>query len=354
MIIKNIKLSNFRNYDNLKLELSEGVNIFYGDNAQGKTNIIESIFMGAIGKSFRTNKDNQIIKFGEEKAIIDIDYINSERDGNIYIEIGEKKRVNVNGIPIKKLSEILGKIYVVLFTPDDIDILKGAPANRRKFLNIMISQLRPLYMHILNEYVKTMNQRNSYLKQIKFENKDEELLDIWDIKLSEYGMKIYNYRKEFIDKLAEKIINIHSKITNNNENISIKYNFECNNQEGYYKKLIKNRKMDIQKGNTSFGIHKDDFFVTINNKLINYYGSQGQHRTAILSLKIAELQIIYEEVGEYPILLLDDFMSELDEKRRNNLLENINNNQIIITCTDKNNFENVKSKLYKVSNGKII
>lgn len=354
MIIKNIKLINFRNYNNLDLELNNGINIFYGNNAQGKTNIIESIFLSAIGKSFRTNKDSELIKFGEKNAIIDIDYINSDREGNIKIDIGEKKKVKVNDIPIKRLSEVLGKVYVVLFTPDDINILKSSPSSRRKFLNIMISQLRPIYMFTLNEYLKAMNQRNAYLKQIKFENRAEDMLDIWDMKLAELGMKIYLYRKEFIDKISNKIQEIHSKITDNNEKITINYNFECKNKNEYYEMLKKYRKMDIQKGSTNFGVHRDDFSVSINDNLISSYGSQGQHRTAILSLKISELQIIYDEVGEYPILLLDDFMSELDNKRRTNLLENINNNQVIITCTDKSFFEGINSKLYNVSDGKII
>ena len=354
MIVKQIKLKDFRNYDNLDLKLDRGINIFYGNNAQGKTNIIEAIFMSAIGKSFRTNKDSELIQFGKNSALIDINYENSDREGKINIEISDKKRVKINDIPLKKLSEILGKIYVVLFTPDDINILKGSPSNRRKFLNIMISQLRPLYMFALSEYTNAMNQRNSYLKQIKLENRAEDMLDIWDVKLAELGMKIYSYRKEFIEKISEKIQNVHSKITNNNEKIEIAYNFECKNKQEYIENLRKNRKIDIIKGITSYGVHRDDFYININNNLISAYGSQGQHRTAILSLKISELQIIYDEVGEYPILLLDDFMSELDNERRINLLENINNNQVIITCTDKNFFKGIKSKLYNVQNGKII
>lgn len=354
MIIKNIKLKNFRNYDELDLNLDKGVNIFYGDNAQGKTNIIEAIFISAIGKSFRTNKDSELIKLAESCAQINVDFVNSDREGNIKIEINDKKKVKFNDVPLKKLSEILGKIYVVLFTPDDINILKGSPAGRRKFLNIMISQLRPNYMFALSEYVKTMNQRNMYLKQIKFENKPEDMLDIWDTKLAELGMKVYLYRKEFIEKISNKIHDIHSNITNNKEKIEIFYNFECGSKEEYFEKLRRMRKIDIQKCATNYGIHRDDFSIKINDNLISSFGSQGQHRTAILSLKISELQIIYEEMGEYPILLLDDFMSELDKERRKNLLDNIDNNQIIITCTDKSFFSEINSKLYNVSKGKII
>lgn len=354
MIIKNVKLNNFRNYDELNLSLDKGVNIFYGDNAQGKTNIIEAIFMSAIGKSFRTNKDSELIKLGESFAQISVDFVNSDREGNIKIEINDKKKVKFNDIPLKKLSEILGKIYVVLFTPDDINILKGSPALRRRFLNIMISQLRPNYMFALSEYVKTMNQRNIYLKQIKFENKPEDMLDIWDTKLADLGMRVFLYRKEFIEKISKKISDIHSSITNNKEKIEIFYNFDCESKNKYFEKLRLMRKNDIQRCSTNYGIHRDDFSIKINDNMISSFGSQGQHRTAILSLKIAELKIIYDEMGEKPILLLDDFMSELDKERRKNLLENIDNNQIIITCTDNSFFSEIDSKLYNVSKGKII
>ena len=223
MWIKDIKLINFRNYNCQKIKLHENINVFYGQNAQGKTNIIESIFMSSIGKSFRTNKEKELIKFNEEKAMVEINFQKTDRNGNIKIEIGEKKQVYLNGIKLKKLSELLGNINIVIFTPDDINILKGGPQNRRKFLDIMISQLRPNYMHLLSLYSKTMEQRNNYLKQIKLENKDENLLDIWDEKLIDYGMKIYEYRKEFIEKLQNKIENIHKEITDEKEEIEIKY-----------------------------------------------------------------------------------------------------------------------------------
>ena len=193
MLITNLKIENFRNYNELNLNLNNKINIFYGNNAQGKTNIIESIFLCSIGKSFRTNKEKELIKFNEEKTSVEINFKKSDREGNIKIEIGEKKQVYLNGIKIKKLSELLGNINIVIFTPDDINILKGGPQNRRKFLDIMISQLRPNYMHVLSLYNKTLEQRNNYLKQIKLEKKDENLLDIWDEKLIEYGLKIYEY-----------------------------------------------------------------------------------------------------------------------------------------------------------------
>ena len=354
MWIKNIKLINFRNYDYQEIKLHENINVFYGQNAQGKTNIIESIFLSSIGKSFRTNKEKELIKFNKEKTLVEINFQKSDREGNIKIEIAEKKQVNLNGIKLKKLSELLGNINIVIFTPDDINILKGGPQNRRKFLDIMISQLRPNYMHLLSLYSKTMEQRNNYLKQIKLENKDENLLDIWDEKLIDYGMKIYEYRKEFIEKLQNKIENIHKEITDEKEEIEIKYFSDATTRQNFINELKSRRKLDIIKGFTTKGIHRDDFVIYINKKELSTYGSQGQHRTAILSLKLSELNVIYDDIGEYPILLLDDFMSELDSNRRKSLLENIKETQVIITCTDKLDIENLNFLEYNVKDGKII
>ena len=354
MWIKKIKINNFRNYDKEEINLEKNINIFYGENAQGKTNIIEAIFLCSLGKSFRAKKDNEMIKLNKENAIVEIEYEKSDRDGKIKIEIGNKKNIYLNGIKIKKLSELLGNLNVVIFTPDDINILKGGPQNRRRFLDIMISQLRPNYMHILNLYLKTIEQRNKYLRQIKEEHKDENLLEIWDEKLAEYAIKIYEYRKEFIEKIIKKINIIHKNITNGEEQIELEYITECDNKEKYLQLLKERRKLDIIKGFTTKGIHRDDFVIYINKKEIKIFGSQGQNRTAMLSLKLAELQVIYDEIGEYPILLLDDFMSELDRTRRKNFLENIEGTQVIITGTEKLDIENLKYLEYNVSNGKVL
>ena len=354
MWIKKIKIKNFRNYEKEEINLEKNINIFYGQNAQGKSNIIESIFLCSLGKSFRAKKDNEMIKLNEQNAMVEIEYEKSDREGKIKIEIGNKKNIYLNGIKIKKLSELLGNLNIVIFTPDDINILKGGPQNRRRFLDIMISQLRPNYMHILNLYIKTMEQRNIYLRQIKEEHKDENLLDIWDEKLSEYAIKIYEYRKEFIKKIIKKLDIIHKNITNNAEQIELDYITECDSKEKYLKLLKERRKLDIIKGFTTKGVHRDDFMIYINKKDIKIFGSQGQNRTAMLSLKLAELQVIYDEIGEYPILLLDDFMSELDKTRRKNFLENIEGTQVIITGTEKLDIENLEYLEYNVSNGKVL
>ena len=354
MWINKIKIKNFRNYEEEEINLEKNVNIFYGENAQGKTNIIEAIFLCSMGKSFRAKKDKEMIKLDKENALIEIEYQKSDRDGKIKIELANKKTVYVNGIKIKKLSELLGNIHIVIFTPDDINILKGGPQNRRRFLDIMISQLKPNYMHNLNLYLKTLEQRNNYLRQIKEEGKDESLLEIWDEKLAEYAYNVSSYRNYFIEKIKNKIKNIHNEITDYKEDIDIEYITECLDKNKFLELLKQRRKLDIIKGFTTKGVHRDDFMIYINKKELDIYGSQGQHRTAILSLKLSELNIINEEIGEYPILLLDDFMSELDQKRRNHFLEKIENTQVIITCTDKIDVENKNILIYNVKDGKVL
>ena len=353
MLITSLKLQNYRNYKELKIDFNKDINIIYGDNAQGKTNILEAIFVTSIGKSFRTSKDKELIKIGEDYSKIEVEFSKSDRDGSIKIDLSDKKNVFVNGVKIKKLSELLGNMNIVIFTPDDINILKDGPAKRRRFLDIFISQLRPNYVYCLNMYLKALEQRNNYLKQIKFENKSEEFLEIWDEKIAEYAEKVFIYRFEFMKKLKDKIKSVHNIITENNENIEIEYVTDFDNKENYLKKIKNNRKLDISKGYTSKGVHRDDFNIYINNNLVNIYGSQGQHRTAILSLKMSELKIIYDEIGENPILLLDDFMSELDEKRRTNFLNNIKDTQVLITCTDKFELEKNNFNVYNVKNGTI-
>lgn len=354
MYIKSIKLNNFRNYSNQEIQLDKEINIFFGDNAQGKTNVLESIFLCAIGKSFRAKKEKELIKIDEEKATVEIEFEKIDRDGKIKIELTNKKDVFINGIKKNKVSEILGNINIVMFSPDDIEILKSGPAKRRRFLNILISQLRPQYVYYLNMYIKTIEQRNNYLRQIKeLNNPTKEMLKIWDEKLAEYASYVFNYRNEFVEKIKDKILSIHKNITQEKEEIKIKYISDCLNKEKYIEELEKNWEQDILRRYTTKGVHRDDIYIYINGKQVNIYGSQGQNRTVILSLKLSELEIIYDEIGEYPILLLDDFMSELDSKRRENFLKSISNAQILITCTDEFTIDNKMCKTYFVNSGKV-
>ena len=336
MYIKNIKLENFRNYEKQEISFEKNINIIYGNNAQGKTNIIESIFVCSMGKSFRAKKDKELIKLGKNKAIIEMEYEKKDRQGQIKVDIEDKKIFYSNGVKQNKISDIIGKVNTVIFTPDTIDIIKDDPETRRKFLNMLISSLRPKYIHLMSMYKKSLEQRNNYLKQIKIDNKSANMLEIWDEQLSNLSFSIYEYRKQYIEKFSDRINDIHKKITKSGkpEEIKIKYFSDGKTKEEFYKKLINNRENDIKRGFTSCGIHRDDFKIYINNELVLNYGSQGQQRSAILTLKLTELEIIKEEIGESPVLLLDDFMSELDNYRRTNFLENIKDCQVIITCTD--------------------
>ena len=350
MYIEKIKLFNFRNYLEQEISFDKNINIFYGNNAQGKTNIIEAIYLCAIGKSYRTNKDKEIININKNFSNVEINYSKKDREGKVKIELSNKKIISLNDIKAKKMSDILGNINIVLFTPEDIYTFKEGPAKRRRILDVMISQLRPAYIYNLNMYLKVLEQRNNYLKQIKYDNKNEELLSIWEEKMAEYAEIIYKYRKEFVEKIKEKIVDIHKKITDNKEIIKIEYVSEFKEKDEYIKELEKNRKIDIIKGYTGKGIHRDDLKLYINDKEIGIFGSQGQHRSAILSIKLSELEIIKEEIEEKPILLLDDFMSELDKERRENFLEDVKDTQIIITCTDKLELKNENKKIFFVEN----
>ena len=358
MYIEKIILNHFRNYDEQVIKLNPHINVFYGNNAQGKTNILESIFLCGFGKSFRTSKEKEMIGLGKEYTQVEMQYQKSDRSGKIKVILANKKQIEVNGVKIKKLSELVGNLNLVIFTPDDIQILKNGPAERRRFLDMMIGQLRPNYVYTLNLYLKTLEQRNNYLRQIKEENKSEEMLEIWDEKLAEYAVTIWKYRNEFIEKLKQKIKVIHLQITNEKEELKIEYLSDCKNKENYLELLKQRRKLDIIKGFTTKGIHRDDFQTLINEKEVGIYGSQGQHRTSILTLKLAELYVIYDEIGEYPILLLDDFMSELDENRRKSLLKYIKDTQVIITCTDKMELKDIDLEkeydYYQVQSGKIL
>lgn len=347
MYIKEISLENFRNYEKQNIILNKNINIIYGNNAQGKTNIIESIFLCAYGKSFRAKKDNDLIRFGEERAKVDVFYEKIDREGKISAQISDKKTFYINDVNQKKISDVVGKINVVIFTPDDIEIIKDGPQKRRKFLDMMISSLKPNYIHLLNTYNKTLEQRNNYLRQIKYESKNPSMLDIWDEQLSNYSYKIYEYRKYFIEKISEKIEVFHNLITKSGkEDIKIKYITNSKDKNTFFENLKKSRDIDIKRGFTATGVHRDDFMIYINNRPVSIFGSQGQQRTSILTLKLCELEIIKEELGENPILLLDDFMSELDNIRRKSFLENIEGNQVIITCTDKIEFEKEASEFF--------
>ncbi len=356
MLIKEVQLEKFRNYENQTIELNENINVFYGKNAQGKTNILEAIYFCALGRSFRTYKENELIKFGNDTAKIIVKYYKENRDREVEIDLkrNEKKCIKLNKIKLNKNSELVGNINLILFSPDDIIMLKEGPSQRRKFLDILISQLKPKYLHELNEYNRVLEQRNAILKTRRLDT-----IDIWNEQLASYSEKIFTYRKEYVEKLKEQIIQIHPKLTNELEKIDITYKTCFKNKNQFLELLKQKEDYDTMRGFTSEGMHRDDFEIFINETSLNAYGSQGQHKTAILSLKIGELMIVKEETGENPILLLDDITSELDTYRINSIFENINKYQVFITCTDVNAILKYDSltkniKLYNIEDGCIV
>jgi len=348
MIIDSIKLKNFRTYKEKEFILSPGTNIFYGNNAQGKTNILESIYVCALGKSFRTRKDSELVKFGNEFGGVEVFFEDKYRKKSINFIVSEKskKQVKINGVRLSKISDLFGNLLIVLFSPEDMFFAKGEPGERRKSFDMLISQLLPQYMHNLQEYYKVLEQRNQLIKNGEFRI-DRVELEIWDEKLAELNVKIRDVREIIVDKLQPIFCKYHSEISENKENVLLKYKTQIKGNKQEILKLLKDRcTLDFRRGFTSVGIHRDDYNFEINDLNLGLFGSQGQVRTAILSLKLAEKDLIFQEKDEMPILLLDDVMSELDEKRRKFLYEKLKNCQVLITCTDLIKGEDIKS--YKI------
>lgn len=361
MYIKNLQLLNFRNYEELNIELNNGVNIFIGDNAQGKTNVLESIYYGSLAKSHRTSKDKELINWNKDYAYVKA-YISKERlDKTIEIKIFKdgKKGIRINNIKINKIQELIGIFNVVLFSPEDLKIVKESPSFRRRFLDIEICKLNQKYYYSLVQYNKVLNERNTLLK--KWNGDIDEIIDVYDSQLSKFGSYIVRERLKYINLLNEKGSVIHKEITSESENISFRYITsvkDLNNIENELNSLLKkNIKTDMERKTTSYGPHRDDFSISINGVDTRSFGSQGQQRTSVLTIKFSSLQIIKEETKEYPVLLLDDVLSELDLNRQKYVLNSINSVQTIVTCTG---IENIKSylsegaKIFEVKGGKIV
>ena len=341
MYIQSLELSNFRNYSNLFIEFDNGTNILYGNNAQGKTNILESIYLAGTAKSHRAVRDKEIIRFDEQEAHIKavVKKNNAPVRIDMHLKRNKSKGIAINGIPIRKASELFGIINVVFFSPEDLNIIKNGPAERRRFIDMELCQLDKLYVHNLVNYNKIINQRNKLLKDIGFGN-DRELrdtLDIWDMQLADFGAKIVTRRNQFICDINEIIYGIHRKLTDNREELNVKYepNIIGNN---LYEELIRCREKDFKLKSTTVGPHRDDISFLIGDIDIRKDGSQGQQRTAALSLKLSEIELVKLMIKDIPILLLDDVLSELDSNRQKQLLESLNNVQTIITCTGLDEF----------------
>lgn len=357
MYIKSIELSDFRNYQELSMDFHDDINILYGDNAQGKTNILEAMYLCGTTKSHRGSKDKEIIKLNTDEShirmIIKKNHINHRID--MHLKRNKAKGIAIDGIPIKKSSELVGLVNFVFFSPEDLSIIKDGPGQRRRFIDMELCQLDKVYLYNLTNYNKVINQRNNLLKQIGNNRSLLDTLSVWNLQLVEYASKIIKRRKEFVEQLNEIIYGIHKKLSGGKEELFVIYepNVEI---ELLQDKLNKSLERDIQTRTTNIGPHRDDVCFKIKDIDIRKFGSQGQQRTSALSLKLSEIEIVKQAIGDKPILLLDDVLSELDRNRQNYLLDSISNIQTVITCTGLEEFVNKRmtiNQIYKVVEGTV-
>ncbi len=363
MIIKSLELSDFRNYESLLINLSPGTNILFGDNAQGKTNILEAIFLSATTKSHKGSKDSDIVKFDHSEShirtILEKDDVETRVD--IHLRKNKTKGIAIDGVKIKKAAELLGLLNVIFFSPEDLSIIKNGPSERRRFIDMELCQLDNFYLYNLNHYNKIVNQRNHLLKDMYHNPELRDTLKIWDSQLVFYGTKIIERREKFINELNEIIVDIHSNLSGGKEKLRIIYEPDSAIEE-LEKNVSNSWDKDIRYKSTTVGPHRDDISFCVTKKNddkeidIRKYGSQGQQRTAALSLKLSEIEIVKRITNDIPVLLLDDVLSELDSNRQNYLLDSIGDIQTIITCTGLDEFVNHRfeiNKVFKVTNGEV-
>ncbi len=357
MILKSIALNHFRNYSDMFLEFDKGTNILYGDNAQGKTNILEAVYVSGTTKSHKGSKDKELIQFGQEEShirtVVERDDLDYQID--MHIKKHKPKGIAINKVPIKKASELFGILNIVFFSPEDLNIIKNGPSERRRFLDMELCQLDSIYLYHLTKYNKILNQRNKLLKDINFRPELADTLSVWDMQLIEYGKKIINSRNKFIERLNEIVPNIHKNISGNREELILHYEPNVK-EDDMERELLKNQARDLKFGMTSIGPHRDDMSFNIQDVDIRRFGSQGQQRSCALSLKLSEIELVKQSIRETPVLILDDVLSELDSSRQNFLLNSIHDIQTVITCTGldefvKNRFE--INKVFRVVNGTV-
>lgn len=357
MKIESIKLENFRNYKELQLSFSGSTNLFYGNNAQGKTNILESVYLCGTTKSHRGSKDREMIRFGQEESHIRMNLSKNQVSYRIdmHLKKNKAKGIAINGIPIHKASELLGLGNFVFFSPEDLNIIKNGPSERRRFLDMELCQLDNVYLYNLMNYNKVLMQRNKLLKDISFYSEQEDMLDIWDMQMVQYGSQVIRAREQFVRQLNEIIYEIHRKLSGGREELFVTYERNVS-QEAFEDSVRRSREKDRKLKMSHTGPHRDDLSFLIGDVDIRRFGSQGQQRTTALSLKLAEIQLVKEKSRDLPVLLLDDVLSELDGDRQRYLLDSITGVQTLITCTGiddfvENNFQ--INRLFYVEDGRV-
>lgn len=349
MIVKQIELNNFRNYKSLSLPLTEDITILYGDNAQGKTNILEGIYLCSTTKSHKGSKDREMIKIGEEEAHIRMHIKKAELPHKIdmHLKKTKPKGVAINGIPIRKSSELFGMINVIFFSPEDLSMIKNGPAERRRFMDLELCQLNQWYLGCLTNYNKILIQRNNLLKQAGYKRELLETMELWDCQLIQYGQQIISGRKQFLEELNQLVGEIHDRLSGGKEILKVSYEPSVT-KEQYEEKLRLSLERDLYQKATGVGPHRDDIVFYIGKENVKVYGSQGQQRTAALSLKLAEIELVKRKIGENPVLLLDDVLSELDRKRQHHLLNSMEGIQTVVTCTGLEEFVGDRKKFHHV------
>ena len=339
MIIKSIALSNYRNYESLQIDFDPGTNILYGDNAQGKTNILEAAYLSGTTRSHKGSKDREMIRFEQPEAHIRtlVDKNGKEYQIDMHLRRSGSKGVAINRIPIKKAGELFGILNIVFFSPEDLNIIKEGPAERRHFMDMEICQLDRIYLSDLANYNKVLAQRNKLMKDMIEHPYLADTLPIWDMQLLDYGRRIIRKRREFLEQLNGIISGIHANISGGKENLLLQY--EPSVTEGKFEEeLLMAKERDLRLAQTTVGPHRDDIRFSVNGIDIRRFGSQGQQRTAALSLKLSEIDLVKQVIHNTPVLLLDDVLSELDASRQNYLLNSISDIQTIITCTGVDEF----------------
>ena len=342
------------------MNFDEKINIIYGDNAQGKTNILESMYVCATSKSHRGSKDREIIRFDNDESHIKVNVKKNDMNYRIdmHLKKNKPKGIAVNGIPIKRAVELFGILNIVFFSPEDLNIIKNGPSERRRFIDMELSQLDKIYLDCLINYNKVVNQRNSLLKEYAFSGREDIIssLDIWDMQLVKYGNDVIKSREKFVKEINDLVKSIHTKLSGDREQLEIIYE-PCVKEQDFESELVRVRDRDLKFKCTNIGPHKDDMCFLINGMDVRKYGSQGQQRTAALSLKLAEIELVKQIIHDTPVLFLDDVLSELDSRRQNFLLDSIGNIQTMITCTGLDEFVNNRfeiDQLYRIEDGQVV
>lgn len=355
MIFNGLNIVNFRNIENADISFSDGVNVICGENAQGKTNLLEALWLFTGTKSFRGSKDKELINFGKESAKLTLKFNDANRDQCAVIKIDGVRKAILNDVPQSAAASLAGKIPVVVFSPADLSLVKDGPVQRRRFLDTSICQLYPAFIDISRKYLRALDQRNKILKEIKYNENLLSFIEDFENEMAVSGAAVAGYRKRYVEKLKSKIPDIYGGISDGREKMTVEYieTADCDSEK-FKNKLAAARKNDILTGSTSIGPHRDDMDISLNGISARSFGSQGQKRSAALALKMSESEVFFDITGKKPVLLLDDVLSELDEHRQNYILNHIGNRQVFITCCDNGFTDMLKiGKILNLSGGKI-